>query len=62
MSRHSLDHDHSKGPSARTGQYARIEREDRPSAASKSLQRRSQEVTDAARVKEFVGIARRGEG
>lgn len=61
MSRHPLDNGHTGNESSRAEQYARIEREGQASDASKTLQRRPQDVSGETRMKEFVEIEKRGD-
>lgn len=58
MTRHIADRDHSEPGSARVRNFTRIEREERPSEASKILQARPESRESTARVKAYLEIER----
>lgn len=58
MTRHIADRDHSEPGSARVRNFTRIEREERPSEASKILQTRPESRESTARVKAYMEIER----
>jgi len=61
MTRLQIDRNHSPS-GARLERYTRIEKEQTPRVASKTLQRRSETLSGNARMAAFLKIDRRGSG
>ena len=59
MTRQQIDHNHTSTSDARLKRYAKIEMAQRPSAASKTLQRRAKSLPGDARLNAFLKIDRR---
>lgn len=58
MTRHPIDHDKTRGETARLKQYLKVEKAKKPSGATKDLQRRPRALSDSARVQAFMRIQR----
>ena len=58
MARHLIDHPNTRGETARMKHYLRLKKAERPSAATKTLQRRGRNGAATARMRAFLRIAR----
>lgn len=58
MTRHLIDHPKKRGQTARLKHFLRVEKAERPSGATKKLQRRPRSAKDTARMRAFLRIAR----
>jgi hypothetical protein len=61
MSKHVIDHPKSGQTTRRAKEYKRIEADERPRPQTRKLQQRSRTTNDAARLKAYTDIERRGD-
>ncbi|MEL7211149.1 MAG: hypothetical protein AAGK92_00720 [Pseudomonadota bacterium] len=58
MTKHLIDHPRTRGETARLKHFLRVEKAERPTTATKVLQRRARAVQSPAQLRAFLRIAR----